>query len=211
MSELKKRETAYKLRIEDILKSKQIFEPSEVLNKRLLFVELGNKRFLRVNLIANIIDKYESDGERKFASITLDDGTGQIRAKVFGEEINKFKELSQGHTVLIIGLLKSFNQELYIYPEIIKQKTPKYLLIRKLEIEKSFPIKLNSEQKKEINALRDDLIEIIKLSEKDQGIDSEEIIMKTKARPEIIHQEIKRLLEEGIIYEPRPGRIRYLG
>jgi len=211
MSELKKRETAYKLRIEDILKSKQIFEPSEVLNKRLLFVELGNKRFLRVNLIANIIDKYESDGERKFASITLDDGTGQIRAKVFGEEINKFKELSQGHTVLIIGLLKSFNQELYIYPEIIKQQTPKYLLIRKLEIEKSFPIKLNSEQKKEINALRDDLIEIIKLSEKDQGIDSEEIIMKTKARPEIIHQEIKRLLEEGIIYEPRPGRIRYLG
>jgi len=211
MSEFKKRETAYKLRIEDILKSKQIFEPSEVLNKRLLFVELGNKRFLRVNLIANIIDKYESDGERKFASITLDDGTGQIRAKVFGEEINKFKELSQGHTVLIIGLLKSFNQELYIYPEIIKQQTPKYLLIRKLEIEKSFPIKLNSEQKKEINALRDDLIEIIKLSEKDQGIDSEEIIMKTKARPEIIHQEIKRLLEEGIIYEPRPGRIRYLG
>jgi len=211
MPELTKRETAYKLRIEDILKAKQIFEPSEVLNKRLLFVEFGNKRFLRVNLIANIIDKYESDGERKFASITLDDGTGQIRAKVFGEEINKYKELSQGHTVLIIGLLKSFNQELYIYPEIIKKQTPKYLLVRKLEIEKSFPIKLNSEQKKEINALRDDLIEIIKLSEKDQGIDSEEIIMKTKARPEIIHQEIKRLLEEGIIYEPRPGRIRYLG
>lgn len=211
MPGLTKRETAYKLRIEDLLKAKQIFEPSEVLNKRLLFVEFGNKRFLRVNLIANIIDKYESDGERKFASITLDDGTGQIRAKVFGEEINKYKEFSQGHTVLIIGVLKSFNQELYIYPEIIKEKAPKYLLVRKLEIEKSFPIKLNSEQKKEINALRDDLIEMIKLSEKDQGIDSEEIIMKTKSRPEIIQQEIKRLLEEGIIYEPRPGRIRYLG
>ena len=27
----------------------------------------------------------------------------------------------------------------------------------------------------------------------------------------IINQEIKRLLEEGIIFEPRPGKIRWLG
>jgi DNA-binding transcriptional ArsR family regulator len=36
--------------------------------------------------------------------------------------------------------------------------------------------------------------------------------MKLKqANPQIISQEIKKLLEEGIIYEPRPGRVRYLG
>ena len=29
--------------------------------------------------------------------------------------------------------------------------------------------------------------------------------------PENINQEITKLLEEGIIYEPRPGRVRYLG
>ena len=29
--------------------------------------------------------------------------------------------------------------------------------------------------------------------------------------PGIINQEIQRLLEEGIIFEPRPGKIRYLG
>ena len=29
--------------------------------------------------------------------------------------------------------------------------------------------------------------------------------------PEIIKQEIKKFLEEGIIFEPRPGIVRYLG
>ena len=31
------------------------------------------------------------------------------------------------------------------------------------------------------------------------------------ANPQVISQEIKKLLEEGIIYEPKPGRVRYLG
>ena len=112
--EFKKRETAHKLRIGNLLRAKQIFEQSEAQNPRLQFVELGNKQILRINLISNVIDKYESEGESKFASITLDDGSGQIRARVFGEEINKFQELIQGDTVILIGLLRSYNQELYI-------------------------------------------------------------------------------------------------
>ena len=35
--------------------------------------------------------------------------------------------------------------------------------------------------------------------------------MKLKAGHDIVSQEIKKLLEEGIIYEPKPGRVRYLG
>ena len=35
--------------------------------------------------------------------------------------------------------------------------------------------------------------------------------MDVEASPQIIKEEIKRLLEEGLIYEPRPGRLRYLG
>ena len=29
--------------------------------------------------------------------------------------------------------------------------------------------------------------------------------------PEIIKQEVQKLLEEGIVFEPRPGKVRYLG
>jgi len=52
---------------------------------------------------------------------------------------------------------------------------------------------------------------MIKNSEDSQGVDSEEIILTIKAQPNLITQEIKKLLEEGIIYEPKPGRLRYLG
>ena len=214
MAEFKKRETAHKLRINDLLKGNQIFEESEALNKRLKLIELGNKQIIRVNVIANVIDKYESDGERKFASITLDDGSGQIRARVFGEDLSKFSNISQGDTIVMIGVLRSFNQELYILPELIKKTDPRYLLIRKLEIEKSFPSTdpTNlSKPKQEIKALRDELINLIKNSETKEGIEKEEIILTLKAQPEIIVQEIQKLLEEGIIYEPRPGIVRYLG
>jgi len=214
MAEFKKRETAYKLRINDLLRGSQIFEESEALNKRLKFVELGNKQIVRVNLIANVIDKYESDGERKFASITLDDGSGQIRVRVFGEDLNKFSDIAQGDTVVIVGLLRSFNQELYVLPELIKKTDPRYLLVRKLEIEKSFPSTDPTnlaKPKQETKSLRDELINLIKSSEGKEGIEKEEIILTLKAQPEIIVQEIQKLLEEGIIYEPRPGIVRYLG
>jgi RPA family protein len=221
MPEIRKRETAYKLRIGDLLKGSQIFDetppenPEQTTNKRLLHIELGDKKIQRVNIVANVIDKFESEGESKFASITLDDGSGQIKARVFGEDLNKFQDLIQGDTLIIIGVLRSFNQELYILPEIVKKQDPKYLLVRKLEIEKSTPKPLSTEQKQEIKAYRDEIIDQIKNAEQkepDPGIDKEEIILKFKdAKPDVITQEIQKLLEEGIIYEPKPGRVRYLG
>lgn len=211
MPEQKKRETAHKLRIIDLLKANQIFEETENLNKRLKHVELGNKNIIRVNVIGNIIDKYQSEGEKRFATITLDDGSGQIRARVFADDVALFTDLAQGDTVLIIGLLRFFNQELYILPELIKKQNPKYLLIRKLEIEKAFQPIITEVKKNEIRALRDELITMIKEAESKEGIDKEEIIIKLKSHPQTITQEIQKLLEDGVIYEPRPGRVRYLG
>jgi len=211
MVELIKRETAYKLRVGDLLRGTQIFEESESLNKRLQFVELGDRNIVRVNVIANVVDKYESEGERRFATITLDDGSGQVRARVFGEDVSKFENLTQGDTIIVIGVLRSYNQELYILPEVLRKTDPRYLLVRKLEIEQSFPKPVTPEQKKEIKALRDEVIDLIRQAEGSEGIDKDEIIMKIKSQPELISQEIKKLLEEGIIYEPKPGRVRYLG
>ena len=212
MPEIRKRETAYKLRIGELLKANQIFEQSENLNPKLQFVELGDKKILRVNIISNVVDKYESEGEKRFATITLDDGSGQIRARLFGLETEKFKDLIQGDTILIIGMLRSYNQELYILPEILRKADPKYLLVRKLEIEKQTPKPLSQEQKQKVKALRDEVIDKIKAAEANEGIDKEEIIMSLKdSNPQTITQEINKLLEEGIIYEPRPGRVRYLG
>lgn len=208
MAEIRKREIAYKLRIGEILKGKpELTTVGE--RERLSFIELGDKKILRVNVIANVIDKFISEGEKRFASLTLDDATGQINIKTFGEDVKKFENISQGQTLTIIGLLRIFNNEIYILPETIKLVDPRYLLVRKLEIEKASPKQQAS--KEQIVAVKDQLIDRIKKEEANEGIDTEKLVLELDASPELINQEIKRLLEDGVIYEPRPGRVRYLG
>ncbi len=209
MTDQYKRNIAYKLRIGDILLGKPIFD-----NDKFIYLELGSKKISRVNIVGNIVDKYESEGEKKYLFLTLDDGSGQIKLKVFGEEdAEKFKNVTQGETAVVIGVVRNWNNETYIQPEIISDKDPKYLLVRKLELEKarkenSKPIK----DKKVVQAIKDRILEKIKTSEEDGGIDSEKIILEFRDIPtETISEEIKTLLEEGIIFEPRPGRLRYLG
>ncbi len=203
-----KRNIAYKLRIGDILLGKPILE-----GDKFLYLELGNQKVSRANIIGNIVDKYDAEGDKKYIFFTLDDGSGQIKLKIFGDDADKFKGVQQGQTVVVIGTLRFWNNETYIQPEIIKEKDPKYLLVRKLELEKKRNLESPKlENKKEVTALKDKILNQIKEAEKDGGIDQEQIILKFReASPELINQEVKKLLEEGIIFEPRPGRIRYLG
>ncbi len=198
-----KRNIAYKFRIGSILNGKQTME-----GEKLKYVEIDGKNAVRVNVIANIIDKYVQDGEKKFASITLDDGSGQLKIKVFGDDIHEFEPLNQGDTIQVIGLLRSWKAELYVTPESIKKKEPGFLLVRKLEVEKAMPKKL---QRAELAALKDKMLDMIKAAEKDNGIETDKLITELHEPPEAINNEIKKLLEEGMIYEPRPGKLRYLG
>ncbi len=199
-----RRYIAYKLRIGSILSGKTNFESEN----KLKFVEIENKQVTRVNVIANITDKFVQEGEKKYGSITLDDGSGQIRAKVFGDDIEKINPLVQGDTLLVIGLLRFWSNELYITPEIKKKKDPTYLLVRKLEVEAEKP---KTMEKADLALLKDKILAMIKDSENDGGVDIEKMILDLHEPPEIINNEIKKLLEDGMIYEPRPGKLRYLG
>ena len=200
-----KRNVAYKLRIGDISKGNPIIE-----NERFHSLDLNGKKIVRVNVIGNIVDKYESNGEKKFLFITIDDGSGQIKLKTFGDDISKFSAMLQGQTVAVIGVLRFYNNEVYISPEIMKEFDPKYLLVRKLELEK---ISKSLEPMKKESAMiaRDKIIELIKNSEKEGGIDVEKISSYANFPSESVNQEIQKLLEEGMIFEPRPGRVRWLG
>ena len=65
--------------------------------------------------------------------------------------------------------------------------------------------------KKEIIAIKDRIIEMVKNAESEGGIEADKLIMAIDTSPQIINQEITRMLEEGVLYEPRPGKIRFLG
>jgi RPA family protein len=193
------RATAIKLRIGDILKG-----TPNITEEKFNFLELNGKQVIRVNIVANIVEKYNSEGEKKYLALTIDDASGQIRLKAFGDDVIKFQDREQGDTVLVIGLIRYYNQELYIFPEIIKSQDPRYLLVRKLELDKEMPI-----TKQEMSEIRSQVIDMIK-SQAD-GVDTDKIILELKASPDTINQEISKMIEEGLIYEPRPGKVRWLG
>ncbi len=200
-----KREISYKMKIGDIFSGKPVLD-----GERFNFLELGERQIRRVNIIANIIDKYVGEGEKKYLTFMIDDGSGQLRVRVFGDDTDKFKELNQGDTVIIMGQLRFYNNELYIIPEVMSVRDIRWLLVRKLELEKDMPAKKPFE-KGDIRAVKDQIIEMLKKGEETGGVESEKIIMEIKLDPELINQEIKKMLEEGIAYEPRPGVLRYLG
>jgi len=201
-----KRNIAFKLRIGDVLMGKPITEGERFSN-----LELGDKKIVRVNVIGNIVDKYNSEGETKFTSLTFDDGSGQIKLKFFGDDVEKFKEVSQGQTVLVIGVLRNWNNETYIQPEIIKEQDTNTFLSENLKLKRKnkTPDPVGRDQ---IVAVKDKILNTIKNAEEDGGIEMDKVIMNLRdISPTIINQEVQKLLEEGIVFEPRPGRVRYLG
>ncbi|MFC1710755.1 OB-fold nucleic acid binding domain-containing protein [Nanoarchaeota archaeon] len=202
-----KRHIAFKFRIGDLLIGKPTFD-----EERFTSLELGDQKIVRVNIVGNIVERYDSQGEKKYTFFKLDDGSGQISLKCFGDDAEKFKDILQGQTVLIIGVLRHFNNETYVSPEIIKEQDPKYLLIRKLEIEKEKNKKTDPLGRDQIIAVKDKILAAIKSAEDEGGIEVDKIIMTLRdISPTIINQEIQKFLEEGIVFEPRPGKVRYLG
>jgi RPA family protein len=204
ITEQRKRNIAYKMRIGDILKGVPMMDEG-----KFLFIELGDKKIVRVNILANCVDKFVQEGEKQFASLTVDDASGQLKLKAFGEDIAPLKEIMQGDTLQIIGNMREWNGELYIIPEVAKKVDSQWLLVRKLEIQnakKDLPQEASG-----VSALKNEIMDKIKTAEPEGGIDMDTIIMDTEATPDTINAEVKKLLEEGLIYEPRPGRLRYLG
>lgn len=239
LKEPMQRQTAFKLRIADILAG------NIIANDRFKFVELGDKRIVRVNLIANVIDKFISETEKKYAGLTLDDASGQIRVKTFGEDISKFEGVEIGDSISVIGVLRYFNNELYVLPEIIRRLDPKWLVVRKLELGQGAEytaqtniqtqIKSNNitsdgqetgkvdGQKMNIERIEDERDkegmsekariknEIMgMLKEENEGVDIDKIIMALKFDTDGINQVITEMLEDAEVYEPKPGRIRLL-
>lgn len=115
----------------------------------------------------------------------------------------------QGDTLQIIGNIREWNGEIYMIPEIAKKVDARWLLVRKLEIQAARKGIVSDE--KGDNSLKNQVLDKIKKAESEGGIDRDALIMDIEAAPEAIEREIKILLEEGLVYEPRPGRLRYLG
>jgi len=125
----KKRATALKVHIAEIMSGR--WNQREGLNY--LLTRTG-RRLSRVRILATVVAKFTSQ-DKKFASITLDDGTETIRAKAFGSFT--FDSLKIGDIIDVIGKLKQYNDEIYVTPEIVMPADANWELLRELEIKRA--------------------------------------------------------------------------
>jgi hypothetical protein len=132
-----KRATAARVAIQDIQDGELVANEQG----NVVAVETFLGQISRVNIIATVVDRYEATQEKLgeqgkgFATVTLDDGTGVIRLKMWGELSSKLSQLQVGDLVLVIGRVRSFQGETYINGEIIRRlENPNWETVRLLEL-----------------------------------------------------------------------------
>ena len=108
-------------------------------------------------------------------SILIDDGTGKIVLRIFEENKAAF-ELEIGDVVQVIGKVRIFNQEKYIFPEVIKKTNSLWLKVRFSELQKNKQISSDAlegknKEKKKIEA---ETVEKVKKEESAKPLIKEE-------------------------------------
>lgn len=215
-----KRKTAYKFWIKDIINATPINQ--EGIN---LF-EIRGKEVSRINLIAIVVDK-QTNEEKTFSTITLDDGTETIRVKTWREDTAKLEEISIGDPVMVIGKIRTFNDEIFIIPEIIKKQETDWLKVRKQDLEKTYGKPEEKEQEipkeeikqpQEINeeevidetteTARQKILEIVEKSS--EGIQVGQAIQESGLKEEEAEKIIDELLKEGELFQPRTGILKVI-
>lgn len=133
------RVTAAKVYIQEIMKGTSITGHGD----RVVGVETRLGQVNRVNVIATVVDRFEStrdEGEegKRYATITLDDGTDVIRVKMWGNSCEMLAQIEVGDLVLVIGKIRSFQDETYINGEVVRKlDDPNWETVRILEIVRS--------------------------------------------------------------------------
>ncbi|PLW80866.1 hypothetical protein C0585_00140 [Candidatus Woesearchaeota archaeon] len=212
-----KRLTANRLLIKDILNSDYI--KKEGWNPNYLQTEKGN--ISKLQLIAFIIGVDNN-------SMTIDDSTGTIILRVFDEE-NIFSSYSLGDCVLVVGKPREFNGSKYVIPDIIKKVDKDWLrfhiasldtgLVQDEKIEGKKDIEKKSDdstnENKEIKENNDEeissfqkIINLIENIDNGSGASIDELIIESKL--DNAEKIINTLLEEGEIFEVRPGIVKVL-
>lgn len=209
-----KRHIAFKVRIKDISDGNYIKQDGTKSNY-VLFKD--GRKISRVNVIAVILSKVD-DKELNYRSIIIDDGSGKIAVRSF-DDLNIFDGVSIGDSILAIGKIREFGGEKYIIPEIIKKIDDKrWITLRKIElgindkeseeVKKEKAVDLNENKiSNEANKDVEDVVEFIKRNDSGNGVSIQDVVNNFGDESERI---IKNLLENGDIFELKPGFIKVL-
>ena len=126
-----KRAVAYRFRIKDLAGGEYV-AGGTIDNPT--YVKLGDMKISRVDLLGRVLDKSDSDG---FSSMTLQDKTGKIKIKAFGNDSIMVKGAAIGDLVRVIGKIRQDSIERFVLGEIVKKiDDANYELLRDKELTK---------------------------------------------------------------------------
>ncbi|HJN56400.1 MAG: OB-fold nucleic acid binding domain-containing protein [Candidatus Woesearchaeota archaeon] len=205
---IQKRQIAYKTGIKDMLDSDYIkregFEPN--------YLKINGLEISRVNVIGVVVQKLDTDNHK---NILIDDGTGEISARIF-EDNALLDKINVSDIVIIIGRPREFSAEKYILIESIKKIDSKWAEVRKLELKRDvskapvvgIPAAEDNTGNKEIVDLSpsNEIVNLIKELDKGEGVSIEEIYSKNKDADKLVNM----LLKEGDVFEVKPGKLKVL-
>jgi RPA family protein len=196
------RETARICRIADLLSGNYIVKEGWEPN----YVDTAIGRVSRANIIGTVIGIVDQQ------SFILDDGTGSIRVRKFEGTHTAII----GEPFLVIGRPRTYQDQAFISPEIIKHITnPDWILYRKKELEalspeqssEMIPAEENADAEP-LDALPDPYERIIrKIRELDKGDGAETDLV---SKDEETEKRLTKLIEEGRVFSNRPGRVKVL-
>src|SRR3989344_1603682 len=195
------RQIAVKIHIADLISGTYIQEVEQNPN---YLQTIHNQKIYRLNVIAIIIQK-EILGT--ITNFLMEDSTGTIVARFFEE--NKYLErFKVGDVVLVVGKVRTYNQEKYISPEIIKKVNPLWLKIRLKELrleEESKNISVITTQKEKEQVK---ITQWIRTLDKGEGARIEEIMEKSPLQN--TEEIIETMLKNGDIFQNSPGKVKVL-
>lgn len=219
-----KRWVAYKLRIKDLLSAR--YAEDGFLNYRGLQIN-------RVRLMGTVVSKLVSE-DRKYGFFIIDDGTETIRIRSFEDSLDLVEKVETGDLVDVFGRIRKYEDELYVIPEIVKKiEDPNLEILRKAELEvqdKKLPAHgaIEEKPKVEVSSVSEEVIEerieitpasespkkkivdiIIKL-DKGEGVEVSMIVADSKLSSEVVDNVLTDLMNDGELFEPRPGKVKLL-
>ncbi len=207
--------SATKIWIAQLLNGQYVKEVEEEKQNHVLLID--GRKIYRANLIATVVGIDDED-----KSIFIDDGTGRIKIKSFDENYSS-KGLLLGDFVLVIGKIREFGEK-YILQEIVKKIIDKkWIEVRKKElgeIKKEQKTEEITQNSSEINKTQEETVEhskenktetilsIIRNLDEGDGADLDQVLLALSTTAS--EMDIERLLNEGEIFQTKPGKIKVL-
>ncbi len=181
-------------------------------------VTLWGEKTSRVRILGTVVDKAVDE---RLCFLFLDDETGVISLRAWGEEAKELEKYELGSLLDVIGRVREFSGEIYLQPElIIRVEDPNLETLRLLEIVRArkkalaagvLPAPKESQlpvQQVEVPSLEREVESTIRRLDRGEGVSVEEVAAELKISKEDAWEGIRLLLALGTAYEFREGRYK---